>query len=173
MANEGLSHKPTPAPDALRRALRLLAYRDRSSHEIRSRLRDKGHALREINEVVSYLRDRALLNDHRFAERWIVGRLSAKPVGRRVLTKQLRQKGVHPEVIAEEMDRRYPASEERERAVAVARQHARHYRRQEPDAVRRRLYGLLARRGFTASDCRAAVEAVAPGPQHRRRTPVR
>lgn len=55
------------APMALERALRLLNYRERSVHEMRSRLAEDGYSKAVIDALVERLIDLQLLDDRRYA----------------------------------------------------------------------------------------------------------
>lgn len=138
------------AKDEVRQAttasFRLLAHRARSEQELRQRLRQKGYNAPAIDQTITHLRDWHYLDDEDFARRWVEGRQDHRPRSQRLLSLELRQKGIDAETIDEVIED--AAVDEHADALALARQKAPSYRGLEPDVQRRRLSGFLARRGY-------------------------
>lgn len=59
-------------------ALRLIARAEQNTLRLAAKLEQRGHKAAAVKEVVSRLRDRGLLNDERYSERWVRSRLSQK-----------------------------------------------------------------------------------------------
>jgi len=137
--------------------LRLIAYRDRTVHELRTRLADKGFAPEAIERAVERLKRLAYLDDVAYCERTITDTLASRPAGPRWITDRLRVKGVHPEVIREALARAYPDELTEQMAYRVAAKRVRRYRGDEPAARRRKLAGYLSRRGFNYDDVQKAL----------------
>ena len=78
------------------------------------------------------------------------GRIACKRVSRSVLRQQLRQKGVNQEIIEEALLVVSDADELRMATELVERK-ARAMSRLEPEVRKRRLFGLLARKGYNTS----------------------
>jgi len=129
-------------------ALRWLAYRPRSESELRDRLRRRGYEEEVITEVLAYLRGIELVDDEQFAALWVRDRIARKQLGARRLSWELRQKGVETEVI----QRTVAMLLDEERELALAREVATRawprYAPLAPAVARRRLRGLLERRGY-------------------------
>ncbi len=134
---------------ALERAYRLLAARDRSEHEMRTRLKEIGFEQAVIEETVAKLRERGYLNDSRFAVDFARSQLATHPVGRRELEWRLRQKGLADPIVASAVETAYGERNERSLALELAKARLRRYRN-EPDErkVKKRVADFLARRGF-------------------------
>ncbi len=79
-------------------ALNLLDHRDRSVGEIRSRLRRRKFAASLIDSEVDRLQRAGLLDDHAFAKAWVSDRVRFAPRSRRMLIRELAQKGVAPDI---------------------------------------------------------------------------
>jgi regulatory protein len=141
-------------------ALRLIAYRDRTVHELRTRLAQKGYAADVTDAAIARLKRIGYLDDAAFCERYITETLTSHPAGPRFITARLRLKGVHPDVIRAALERAYPVEAAGEMAYLVAAQRARRYRRDEPAARRRKLAGFLSRRGFDYGDVEKALRRV-------------
>jgi len=135
---------------ARERAYRLLASRDRSEHEMRSRLKEIGFGPDVVEQTVAKLREQGYLNDARFAVDFARSQLATHPVGRRELEWRLRNKGLADAIVAEAVEAAYAERDERTLALELARARVRRYRN-EPDErkVKKRVADFLARRGFS------------------------
>ena len=144
------------------RALNFLSYRPRSEAEIREYLIGKaspsGEPISEdvIDEVVRRLDRAGLLDDAEFARYWCENRARFRPRGKRMLRYELRQKGVASGLIEDVLE----DYDEMAAVQKVAREQARRLRHLPPDTFRRRLYGRLARRGFSSYLIQEALETL-------------
>lgn len=155
-------------------ALRLLSYRARSRQEARRRLYQKGFPAEVVEPCVARLTEEGLLDDASFARTYVKETLRLRPRGRFGMVRKLQGKGVARELaerVVEEV-----MGEEEVTEAALAREAAETWlgrqRRSErraliaprPDdarqKLRRRLYGYLGRRGFSAEATRDAMEHV-------------
>ncbi len=82
-------------------ALRYLSYRPRSEVELRTRLRQRGFDGAVIEEVMPRLKEQGLVDDVAFAQFWKENRETFRPRSRRMLAREMRGKGVAPEVVEE------------------------------------------------------------------------
>lgn len=139
-------------------ALRLLAHRPRAVVELTRRLRQKGYAPEAIDGAIAKLREWHYLDDGDFARRWVEARQTHRPRSARLLTQELRQKGVDTETISEALDD--ADLDERADALRLAQQKAPTYAGLPPEVQQRRLASFLARRGYGYDIVRQAVEAV-------------
>lgn len=139
---------------AIRRALRLIAIRPRSEREVReylgrSKVREE---LRE--EVVSRLREVGAIDDRAFALAWVENRQAFRPRGALALKAELRRKGISAETISAVLE----GVDEEAAAIEAGEKASRRLSGLSHDEFRRRLGGLLARRGFDTSIIRPVVE---------------
>lgn len=152
-------------------ALSLLAHRARARVELRRRLQRKDFSEGVIDEVMAWLEERSYVDDPAFAESFVRDRLRLRPRGRLGLARELRRKGVGEDVAEDAIERVMEAQEVDE--VELARRSAEAWARKNRSALqravaskedrlkaRRRLYGHLARRGFTGDAVRSAISAV-------------
>lgn len=147
-------------PLAMGRALNLLGYRARSASEIRDRLRRAGYAPETTETVLSRLEELGYLDDEEYA-RNLTRERSRKYGPRRIYT-DLRRNGVDEDVIQRVLEEEFSGGSERDTAFAAA---SRRYNTGErSDAQARRVYGFLARRGYSAEIC-AEVAREYRGPQ--------
>lgn len=126
------------------RVLDYLAYRPRSSAEVRRYLRQKDVPPQVVEQVVQRLSASGLLDDLAFARYWVENREAFKPRGRRLLTKELRQKGVDHELIADAL----AGVDEEESARQAALKQVPRYVRLDDGVFRQRMRNFLRRRGF-------------------------
>ena len=133
---------------AKQKALSLLAYRARSKAEIRERLSQRGYDQNVTDSVVSDLERVGLLNDPAFASAYVQTRMVQKPMGKRLLIRELLGKGVTESLAVRAVEDRYSSVTELEVALSLIKPRLGRYRREKPDAVRRRIGDFLKRRGF-------------------------
>jgi len=126
-------------------ALMLLGYRQRSASEMAKRLAQKGNPPDIVEEVIAGLKRVGLMDDAVFSRQWVRNRLAQKPMGRRGLLWELRQKGV-PDDLIEEALQEVGTDDESEVALDLARRKLKPD--SDPSAERNRLASLLRRRGF-------------------------
>jgi regulatory protein len=159
-APSSLSHEEQldAARDA---ALRLLAIRERSAVELRSRLRQKGFDPDVIVAVMERLQESKLQDDGRFGSQFVEAATRRGLAGRRIQA-ELRARGLSREQAA------VAAVEDPDVELARSRELAARRAARMGDlpieARARRLMGLLARKGFDPDTCRIVAKEVAGSP---------
>ena len=143
------------------RALRLLAARSRSVAEIRRRLKRDGAEPDRIDRVLSTLQSRGFVDDAAHARSVTRSRVRGRGTSARRIEQELRRQGVSPDIATEAIGEVFADEAVDEAAVALQVAHKRAALLADlPVPVqRRRLYGFLARRGYSPDIVRAAVEA--------------
>lgn len=132
---------------ALQQAMLFLSYRPRSEKEIRQNLQK--HEIPEdvVEETIERLRENGLANDNKFARVWVENRNTFRPRSRRVLTMELRQKGLDDETVQAAVSN----VDENALAYESARKRAGRFKSLEWGEFRKKLSEYLARRGFPYS----------------------
>lgn len=125
-------------------ALRLLGVRPRSRAELRDRLLRGGADRAIVGRVLRRLEAQGLVDDGAFARFWAESRHAFNPRSPRLLSLELRQKGVPPEAIAQAVE----GVDEDEEALRAARRRLRGLQGLGYAEFRRRLGARLRRRGF-------------------------
>ncbi len=140
---------------ALQTALNFLGYRQRSSEEIRVRLQKDEWSETVINRVLERLLDVKLLDDAQFAANWVSHRTNLKPKGSRVLTQELRMKGVSKEEIEAALPDQDDEQENAKLALSKLERKLEKFegREQEQKAIE-----LLVRRGFSFGIAKSAFK---------------
>ncbi len=135
--------------------LRLIGYRMRTSTEIEEHLRKKGIPDQVIACVRERLEQNGLLDDDRFARDWIENRSEFRPRSHRLLSWELRKKGVDESIIQQAIE---DATSEEILAYRAGLKFTRRYRQLEKEEFRRKLSGFLVRRGFNFEVIRPVVD---------------
>ncbi|WFE39044.1 regulatory protein RecX [Micromonospora sp. WMMD998] len=135
--------------------LRQLATRPRTRAELAGALARRGISEEVAEQVLDRYDEVGIVDDAAFARAWVSSRHTGRGLARRALANELRQKGVDGEVAGAALDGLDQETEE-ETARALVERKLR-TARGEPDAVFRRLVGMLARKGYPAG---VAIRAV-------------
>ena len=138
-------------------ALRLLRVRPRSVAELRQRLSRKGFNPLLVEEVLAFLRRLGYLDDLSFARAWVRGRMNSRPRSRRLLMRELRQKGVDEETIAQAVDA-VGEDAEAESCRMLAEKRARQLKDVSPERARLRIAAFLKRRGYRTAHIMNALQ---------------
>src|SRR3990167_11216420 len=88
-------------------AYRFLSYRPRSKKDVEKKLKEKNISGENISNIISLLEKNNYLNDRKFTLNWLRYRMENKPLGRRSLEYELREKGVDSEIIKDSLDEVY------------------------------------------------------------------
>lgn len=140
---------------------RLLKIRFRSEKEVRDKSRKKGFGEPTVDEAVGYFKAIDLINDRQFARKWIASRLSrTKPFGIHRIRFELKEKGIAPELINEEIAQVIPDYSETEIIAHLAQRQAVKHRNIPREKVKQRVYGYLLRRGFNPAAVMKAIKAI-------------
>jgi regulatory protein len=135
-------------PLAMTRALNLIGYRARSEGELRERLGRYGYAPETIEAVIGRLGELAYLDDEEFARQR--AQEKARKYGPRRVSADLMKRGVGRELASRAVAEEFEGRSELEDARSAA---ARRYNGEGSEAKARRVYGFLARRGYSAGVC--------------------
>ncbi|GAA0550944.1 hypothetical protein GCM10010172_36430 [Paractinoplanes ferrugineus] len=135
--------------------LRQLAVRPRTRAELAKVLARKEISDEVIAEVLDRYDEVGIIDDAAFARAWVSTRHQGRGLARRALANELRQRGVPAEVAGEALD----ALDDEDEAATARALVDRKLRTATgaPDAVFRRLVGMLARKGYPAG---VAIRAV-------------
>ena len=136
-------------PLAMTRALNVLGYRARAEGELRERLERAGYTDGTVDAVVERLRELGYLDDGDFARN--AAREKSRRYGPRRILVDLRHKGVDDEVARGAVEEEFSGDEEIEAASRAAER--RYNTGERSEALVRRVYGFLARRGYSAGVC--------------------
>jgi regulatory protein len=131
--------------------------RSRSRDEVRRRLGQAGFDPDEIAAALDDLERVGLLDDDRFARDMVADQTTRRRSGERAIRAALRQKGIPDEAATRALA---GAGDELSRAVDLATSRALRMGSLSVEVASRRLFGLLARRGYAPGLAREAVKSV-------------
>ncbi len=143
--------------NALKSAFRLLGYRDRSEKEICERLAKKGFSQKTIKDVVDYLKEKDFIDDRRLAEALKRHAVERKHLGKRGTISYLIKRGIPVEIAAGISGDEDDYFDSAKRLVERRLQHMKNY---DTETIKRRLWGLLARRGFSNEAIRKVIKSI-------------
>lgn len=151
---------PDDIKSAFAAAYRLLIFRDRSEHELRNRLRQKGYSAETVQTVIESLKNDGFLNDLEFAKSFVRTK-NARGLAPELIFHKLRsQFGIDDETvnraIASEYDRER-AIDEIKRLMGIKLSSMKGKRL---DEIKRRLASFAVRRGFPPSEAFEMAEQV-------------
>jgi regulatory protein len=139
---------------AVDQAARFLAYRPRSTEEVRRNLTAKKFIPAVIDPALDRLRSLGYLDDEAFARFWLDNRQTFKPRSPRALRYELRQKGVADSII----DAVLADMDVQETAYQAAQERIRRLKGLDRKAFRQKLGGFLQRRGFSYGVSHAVIQ---------------
>ena len=139
---------------AVKKVMDLLLYRDRSEAELRGRLSDRGFSAPAVDAAIAYVVSYGYLNDQHFAETYAAARAGQK--SRTAIARELREKGVADSVIQNVIEE-LPADESVLALELIRKKQGIRTELEEKDV--RRLFGFLARKGFSSSDIWKAIRS--------------
>ena len=147
------------AADACRHAaIRLREIRPRSTRELTTRLRQKGHDRDAIDATITRLRETGLVDDTAFATYLIEQRMRTASRGSTAIQRDLANHGIDRDTRSRlAVEHALQASDD-DHALAAARTYAGRLRAFDRVTFTRRLTGALLRRGFPGSAVRQAVQ---------------
>lgn len=132
--------------EARQYAFLLLSYKARTTNELRQRLTRKGFSPDIVSRTLQRLAELKMVDDAGFARRFTEDRIIIGHKGKWRVRGELLKRGVAKEHIEDALA---TAPDETAAAREVAEKYLSRTRRLEPDVLKRRLYALLARRGFS------------------------
>ncbi len=138
--------------------IRLLTSRDRSEHEVRERLIQKGFDRDAAENAVVQLKAMGYINDRLFAHKYISDRLKLKPKSKKALTYELRNKGISADLLMEVLDEF--ELDESLIAYRIAKKKYGKYDIHDP-AIRKKLASFLGHRGFSYEIIRDVIKQMA------------
>ena len=139
-------------PEAAARqiCLRLITIEPRTRAQLAQAMQRKQIPDHVAEGILDRFTEVGLIDDQAFARAWVESRHHSRGLSRRVLSTELRRRGVDPDDVREAVETLDPDQE-----VATARQivdrKLRATRGQPPEARMRRLVGALARKGYGAA----------------------
>ena len=141
-------------------ALQLLARRELTEKELRSRLVDRDHPRDEIDRVIAHLLETKALDDGRVARAYARTAAGVKRRGRLRVMRELNAMGVAKETATEAVTEVFADVDERALIAKALQKKMRGKARISNAAEHARLYQYLMRQGFTPAGIVAALRKI-------------
>jgi len=129
-------------------ALRFLSYRQRSEKEVRDKLKIKKISESNIDKIILTLKDLNYINDEQFGKLFLDSILIKKPLGRRLVSSKLLEKGIKKEVIEFVLRENYKEEEEFKKCNELLSKYERKVKTKNEIEKKRKCYQYLLSRGF-------------------------
>jgi regulatory protein len=130
-------------------ALRLLAARELSVAECRTRLLDRDHSADDVERAIERLLDEGALNDERLARAYTRTAINIKGRGRLRIAGELRQKAIARDIISAVLAEVFGEIDERSLVSRAIQKKLRGSSRPSDTSGYARLYQHLMRQGFS------------------------
>lgn len=140
-------------------ALKLLRYRSRSAKEMTERLKRKGFDSEEINNTMEYLQDEGLIKDEALAPELLRYAIEKKHLGRKGIKMFFSHRGIKKDLIDETLSE-LSEETEKEAALRFVEKKLKILRNYPQNIIKRRLWGMLQRRGFSSDIINMAVKSI-------------
>ena len=127
------------------KALDFISYKARTSQETRIKLRKAGYDDDLIESTLARLSENGLLNDEEYAAQWVEERLRLKPRSWRMLTYELRKKGISSEMIQSAVEN----VDDYQSALEIAEKRLYRYDSLSKIEFRNKLGNYLAGKGYS------------------------
>lgn len=136
-----------------------LSIRNRSVKEMHDYLTKKKASDEIIERIITSLLEHKFLNDEAFARSWVLSRARIKPKGKALLKIELRQKGIHDEIIQKvltEVQEEIPTELDQAKSLIVKKMER--LKGAHRDEIYSKVGGFLARRGFSWDVVKKAID---------------
>ncbi|UCD64301.1 MAG: regulatory protein RecX [Candidatus Zixiibacteriota bacterium] len=137
---------------------RLLALREHSVGELRTKLKRKEFAGDVIANTIKRYRRQGLLDDARYAFKLSEKLAENRPCGRSYLIAHLQKKQIDRALAEQTAEMTLARHEESEQALRALDKRWRHFSQFELEVARNKAYNYLSRRGFSYDAARKAFE---------------
>ena len=144
-------------------ALHLLARRELSVAECRARLAGKDHPQDEIDVAIEHLLETGALDDRRVARAFVRTALNVKGRGRLRIQRELQEKGISREIVADVLAEAFGDTDERALVARAIQKRLRGRTTLKDRAESARLYQYLMRQGYTPPAVVAALRKMRGG----------
>jgi regulatory protein len=149
-------------------SLRFLSFRPRSEKEVRDRLKIKyqksniKNLTLVIDKVIQKLKEQGFINDEEFTKWWIEQRTKVRPKAIRVITLELKQKGISNEIIESLLSKDVPLEEQvsndLELANKLIEKRIERLRNSSKQEIYQKLGSYLSRRGFDWETIKQSID---------------
>ncbi|MBT3864868.1 regulatory protein RecX [Candidatus Peregrinibacteria bacterium] len=152
------SPKDPPYEELMRKALTLLSRRRYTVLKLKKKLVEysKEEHPAEIQRVLARLKELRYLDDTEYAKDYISSRVELRPRGKFLIKRELRNRGLHPDLAERVAEETYP-EDEIEVAKRALQSKMKHLQKETPQKQREKAIRFLASRGFSIDTIYKAI----------------
>lgn len=138
-------------------AMNFLSFKPRTEREVNIKLKEKEFSDEVINKVITFLKKYNYINDRKYCEMYISDGMRLKKKGKYLLKFELIQRGIDEKIISEVFDEIEVNEVELAKTLIKKK-----YNLQDEitDKEKQKIYGMLARKGYSYSDIKQALYEV-------------
>ena len=138
-------------------AMNFLSFKPRTEREVNIKLKEKEFSDDVINKVITFLKKYNYINDRKYCEMYISDGMRLKKKGKYLLKFELIQRGIDEKIISEVFDEIEVNEVELAKTLIKNK-----YNLQDEitDKEKQKIYGMLARKGYSYSDIKQALYEV-------------
>ncbi len=136
------------------RALKLITIKDRTQKELTDKLKEKGYREEEIEEVILFLKEYKYIDDFSYAQKFTRDAQNLKKWGKSKIIFELSRKGIDKET-AQSVTDEFCTDEEEILDIEIQKRFKNSDLSNEKE--RARIFGYFARRGFSPSEIKGAI----------------
>lgn len=140
---------------AKQKSIRMLAAKDQSEFEIRSKLLKQGFDSEIAEIAIMQLKSMGYINDMLYTRKYISDRLKLKPKSKKALFYELKNKGIDDNIIEEALNE--TEVDEEQLAFRLAKKKYGKYNVNESE-IQRRIVSFLSHRGFSYETAAEIIE---------------
>ena len=129
------------------KVLKYCAFQDRSKLEVRRKMRELKMPDSEADDLMVLLEEQNYVNDERFAESFIRGKINIKRWGRIKIRIELQQRGIDSGIIYSKMK-----EIDNEQYLNNLQYLMERWKRENPDGERAKMFRFLMSKGYTADE---------------------
>lgn len=144
---------------AFQRGVDYVSYRMRSEFEVKEHLLKKEFGEAVVLEALAKMKRVQLLDDHAFALAYMRTQWRSGKKGPALIRRELSQKGIDPS-IQEEVMSQYDEASQYDAAMKLAENTKRSNERHAPEAVKRKIYQRLLRKGYSSDLIQRVIDAI-------------
>ena len=139
-------------------ALTLLSYRQRSRAELTRRLKEKGHALKDIKPLLDEFESKGYINDSDFARMYATHLVEKKMIGRFAVRNKFYEHQIPDHILDPILDELYQKNPTSELVKLIMNKRMK--TRTKTQKEKTRLVNLLKRKGFVWIDIEPAINDI-------------
>jgi regulatory protein len=137
------------------KALYILSRADKTEHEIKTRLKEKGYPVPVVDRVLEFLKEYGYINDCEYASNYIMHKNKTKSI--KQISYELIRKGVNKEIVREAIGITNPDQSELIEKYVLRKVDS---LKGDDFKEENKLYMFLLRKGFDVSEIRKVIKKI-------------